>query len=55
MRAINAIVTPAKALPYARICRLHHHPASFDKLRMRGSFDGTKKYLILSLSKDVQR
>jgi len=32
---------------------LQYHPASFDKLRMRGSLGGTKKVLILSLSKDA--
>src|SRR5882672_11204601 len=38
-----SIVTPAKALSYAHISRLHDHPASFDKLRMRGNLGGTKK------------
>jgi hypothetical protein len=32
----------------------HDRGASFDKLRMRGNLGGTKKDLILSLSKDAQ-
>src|SRR5262245_21810522 len=35
--------------------RLHGGCASFDRLRMRENLGGTKKALILSLSKDAQR
>jgi len=34
---------------------LHDHPASVDKLRVGGNLGGTKKDLILSLSKDAPR